>query len=102
MDEGEPGGVERAEGHVLPDVAVHEVRRRVERHQDHQRRVRHRPLYTHTTMSGNMFRVVGNCGGGHVKSVEEPWVCEVVVRLVRVLVEPGGDAVLAHIIDKLR
>ena len=45
MDEGEPGGVERSEGHVLPDVAVHEVRRRVERHQDHQRRVRHRPLH---------------------------------------------------------
>ena len=45
----------------------------------------------------NMFRVLGNCGGGHVESIEEPWVCEVVVRLVRVLVEPGGDAVLADV-----
>ena len=44
-----------------------------------------------------MFRVLGKCVGGHVESVKEPWVCEVVVRLVRVLVEPGGDAVLADV-----
>mmetsp|Transcript_79385 Transcript_79385/g.125239 ORF Transcript_79385/g.125239 Transcript_79385/m.125239 type:complete len:266 (-) Transcript_79385:47-844(-) len=79
MDQHQPVGVECAKGHVRPDVGRHQACHDHQRHQNHTNGVHQ----------------------ATIEGIKEAGVGEAMVRLVRILVDPGRNLVLSQMHEAL-